>query len=452
MPEEDKTAGSTEKAENIKPGETTETKVTASNTTSGTAAAAEQEAEEVKTYKCVNLTAFGGSKHVRIDTNEVKPVGKNEVAIEVQACGINFLDIMTRQGLIEQTVKPPFIMGSECTGIISEVGEKVSTYKVGDPVVVLLENGAWSQRLVLPVIEKVSANQSSSNTPAEDTENNESTENTVSSLILPRPKSLDVNKAAVIGYAYIPAYILIHHIANIRSGDVVLVHSAGGGVGTAIGQLVKLIPNVTLIGTASKAKHEKLSKIYDVLIEPDQDCIAEIKKLYPNGINVVLDCISGPDTNRLYGVLKPLGKHIIYGMSNLVTGDRKNFLNLAKHWFHMERINPLKLHDENLVLGGFFLKSLLFCRDRGQNEIHNLVLDVWNELTKLIDGQKIDPWIDSQWYFDETKEAMMRLQERKNIGKVVLIPKMKEVKPEEEKTESAEKPATEETTANSPKK
>ncbi|CAH8862415.1 unnamed protein product [Trichobilharzia szidati] len=88
MPEEDKTAGSAEKAENIKPGETTETKVTASNTTSGTAApaaAAEQEAEEVKTYKCVNLTAFGGSKHVRIDTNEVKPVGKNEVAIEVQA-------------------------------------------------------------------------------------------------------------------------------------------------------------------------------------------------------------------------------------------------------------------------------------------------------------------------------------------------------------------------------
>ncbi|VDQ16817.1 unnamed protein product, partial [Trichobilharzia regenti] len=81
--------------------------------------------------------------------------------------------------------------------------------------VVLLENGAWSQRLVLPVIEKASANQSSSNTPAEDTENNESTENTIT---------------AVIGYAYIPAYILIHHIANIRSGDIVLVHSAGGGV------------------------------------------------------------------------------------------------------------------------------------------------------------------------------------------------------------------------------
>ncbi|CAH8577901.1 unnamed protein product [Heterobilharzia americana] len=389
---------------------------------------------EVKTYKSVTLGAFGGSKHVRIDTNEVKPVGKNEIAIDVQACGINFLDIMTRQGLMDQAVKPPFIMGSECTGIICEVGEKVTTHKVGDPVIVLLENGAWSERMVLPVIEKSNTNQSTSTTPLEDTENLDSTENTINSIILPRPKSLDINKAAVIGFAYIPAYILIHHIANIHSGDKVLVHSAGGGVGTAVAQLAKLIPNVTLIGTASKDKHEKLAGMYDVLIEPDQDCVAEIKKLYPHGINVVLDCISGP--------------HIIYGMSNLVTGDRKNFLNLAKHWFHMERINPLKLHDENLVLGGFSLKSFLFSRDRNHNDTNRLILKVWNELTKLIDSQKIDPWIDSQWYLDETKEAMMRLQERKNIGKVVLIPKLKEVKVPEEKVEGTEKQTTEEISNN----
>ncbi|TNN06396.1 Synaptic vesicle membrane protein VAT-1 isoform 1 [Schistosoma japonicum] len=391
--------------------------------------------KEIKTYKCATLGVFGSSKHIRIDSNEVKPVGKNEIAIDVQACGINFHDIMTRQGLIEQTMKPPFVLGSECTGIISEVGEKVTTYKVGDPVVILLENGAWSERLVLPVVEKVNANQSSSTTtpPNEETEATESVEITVKSIILPRPKTLDVNKAAIIGFAYIPAYILIHNILNIRPGEIVLVQSAGGGVGTAVGQLLKLIPNVTLIGVASKVKHEKLADIYDVLLEPDQDCVTEIKKLYPNGIHAILDCISGPDTNKLYGILKPLGKHVIYGMSNLVTGDRKNFLNLAKHWFHMERISPLKLHDENLLLAGFSLKSLLFSRDHIQTEVNNLIIDVWNELIKLIDDQKIDPIIDSQWYLNETKEAMMRLQERKNIGKVVLIPKLKEEeKPENE--------------------
>ncbi|TNN06395.1 Synaptic vesicle membrane protein VAT-1 isoform 2 [Schistosoma japonicum] len=274
--------------------------------------------KEIKTYKCATLGVFGSSKHIRIDSNEVKPVGKNEIAIDVQACGINFHDIMTRQGLIEQTMKPPFVLGSECTGIISEVGEKVTTYKVGDPVVILLENGAWSERLVLPVVEKVNANQSSSTTtpPNEETEATESVEITVKSIILPRPKTLDVNKAAIIGFAYIPAYILIHNILNIRPGEIVLVQSAGGGVGTAVGQLLKLIPNVTLIGVASKVKHEKLADIYDVLLEPDQDCVTEIKKLYPNGIHAILDCISGPDTNKLYGILKPLGKHVIYGKRN----------------------------------------------------------------------------------------------------------------------------------------
>ncbi|VDP34412.1 unnamed protein product [Schistosoma mattheei] len=138
-------------------------------------------------------------------------------------------------------------------------------------------------------------------------------------------------------------------------------------------------------------------------------------------------------------------------MSNLVTGDRKNFLNLAKHWFHIERINPLKLHDENLLLGGFSLKSLLFSRDPNQTETNKLIIDVWNELIKLIDSQKIDPIVDSQWYLDETKEAMMRLQERKNIGKVVLIPKLKE-KDAEEAVENTEKPTTDETSTNSTSK
>ncbi|CAH8467614.1 unnamed protein product [Schistosoma turkestanicum] len=112
-----------ETTENNKTGETTTTTTTTTETN------VNSEKEEIKTYKCITLSAFGGSKHIRLDTNEVKPIGNNEIAIDVQACGINFLDIMTRQGLIDQTMKPPFILGSECTGIISEIGEKVTTYK-----------------------------------------------------------------------------------------------------------------------------------------------------------------------------------------------------------------------------------------------------------------------------------------------------------------------------------
>ncbi|CAL8090272.1 unnamed protein product [Calicophoron daubneyi] len=399
---------------------------------------------EVPHHRHIALCAFGGTKHVHVESVEDRKPGKNEVEIEVEACGVNFLDIMGRQGLLDQPIKPPFTMGSECAGIVHAVGDGVKKYKVGDKVVVLMETGAWSERLVLPVPEEVEKSDAAAATsataaaaPSDDTTSESRKPN--SSVILPWPSGLTGPKASIIAFAYLPAYILLNKIANVHSGDVVLVHSAGGGVGSAIGQLAKQIPNVKLLGTASAHKHEKLTSFYGHLFTPDQDCVAEIRKLYPKGIDVILDCLSGEDMNKSYGLLKPLGKYILYGMSNLVTGDRKNFFSLARHWFHVERINPLRLHDENRMLGGFSLKSLLFPRQPNTHDHTDIITGVWKELTHMIEKKQIDPWIDSEWGFDEIKEAMMRLQERKNIGKVVLLPK-KKPKPTEQPSQHHEAP------------
>ncbi|KAF6771973.1 hypothetical protein AHF37_07880 [Paragonimus kellicotti] len=116
-------------------------------------------------------------------------------------------------------------------------------------------------------------------------------------------------------------------------------------------------------------------------------------------------------------------------MSNLVTGDRKNFLNLAKQWFQMERISPLRLHEENRILGGFSLKQLLFSRTQltpgstSPNLAVDFVRETWTELTRLVNSKSITPLVDSEWSFEDVKDAMMRLQERRNVGKVVLLPK-----------------------------
>ncbi|CAH8649155.1 unnamed protein product [Dicrocoelium dendriticum] len=378
-------------------------------------------------FKCVVLGAYGGSKQVKVERREVRKSARQEIEVTVEACGVNFLDVMMRQGLLDQAIKPPFIMGSECAGIVTAVGEGVTNYKIGDKVVVLSDAGAWTEKLIVP-----------SGSP-EETQTDESKPAVEPSqtLTLPWPDTLSASQAAVLGFAYIPAYLLIHRLASIRRGDVVLVHSAGGGVGTAIGQLAKCTSEVTLIGIASKEKHEKLTSLYNHLFTPEQEYMSEIKKLYPQGIDVVLDCLSGEEMSKSYGILKPLGRYILYGMSNLVTGDRKNFFSLAKHWLQSDRINPLRLYDENHVIGGFCLKSMLFPHTspgsvvRATAEAATIVQEVWSELCKLIDSKTIDPWIDSEWSFDETKEAMMRLQERKNIGKVVLLPKALPRKPEQ---------------------
>ncbi|VDN08741.1 unnamed protein product [Dibothriocephalus latus] len=107
----------------------------------------------------------------------------------------------------------------------------------------------------------------------------------------------------------------------------------------------------------------------------------------------------------------------------------------------MDRINPLKLQEESKVLGGFSLRSLIF----RQHAQLSTIFEAWQELTKLFSEKKIEPIVDSVWCFEEVKEAMQKLQERHNIGKVVLNPKLqpKAPEPEAKTAENAEEAKTE---------
>ncbi|VDM33404.1 unnamed protein product [Hydatigera taeniaeformis] len=395
--------------------------------------------------------------------------------------GVGFQDLMMRQGLLDFLGKPPFVMGSECCGKVSEVGEGVTKFKtvrgvsrlhvldppqsvrpgrmidsssmnhhywpeqsytqscleadiygthfysqVGDEVVVLCDNGTWTEHLVVRAIPE-EPNEAGG-------EQAEAATNTAPlALVLHKPTSLSANQAAVFLMSYLPAYLLLHTVACVRSGDIVLVHSAGGGVvsshfGTAIGQLAKLIPNVKLIGTASTAKHENLQQYYSQLISSTQDYVAEVKKEHPNGVTVVLDSRSGEDTNKSLSLLQPLGRYIVYGNSSFVTGERKNLFNFAKSWIQMDRINPLKLLEENKSLGGLSLKQMLFRQHHS-----SVVFEAWRALQQLLAERKIEPIVDSEWSFEEVKEALHKLQDRKNFGKVVISPKLKPKEPEQEK-------------------
>uniref|UniRef100_A0A5K3ER25 PKS_ER domain-containing protein n=1 Tax=Mesocestoides corti TaxID=53468 RepID=A0A5K3ER25_MESCO len=373
----------------------------------------------VKQARCVVLTGFGGPKYVRVQPKDQKAVGKGEIAIDVEACGVGFQDLMTRQGFLEFLGRPPFVMGSECSGKVAEVGEGVTEFKIGDEVLVLCDSGAWTEYLVVKPItegsaEGVQAETSATGAPA--------------ALVFHKPTGLSTSQAASFLMSYLPAYLLLHKVAYVRPGDIVLVHSAGGGVGTAIGQLAKYIQNVKMIGIASAAKHEKLQQYYSLLINSSQDYAAEVKKEFPQGITVVLDSRSGEETNKVLSLLQPLGRYIIYGNSSFVTGERKNLFTFAKSWIQMDRISPLKLLEENKLLGGFSLKQMVF----HQQGHFAVIFEAWKELKQMLLENKIEPVVDSEWSFEEVREALHKLQDRKNLGKVVISPKLK---PKEEKTQ-----------------
>ena len=101
--------------------------------------------------------------------------------------------------------------------------------------------------------------------------------------------------------------------------------------GQAIAQLLRTIGDVTVYGVCSKGKHEALTAtgLVDHIIDR-ADYVNELRKLSAEGVDIVLDCLCGEECNRGYGLLKPMGKYVLFGQSNVVTGETKSFFSLAR--------------------------------------------------------------------------------------------------------------------------
>lgn len=144
--------------------------------------------------------------------------------------------------------------------------------------------------------------------------------------------------------------------------------------------------------------------------------------MHPDGIDLVLDCLSGEHTNKDIALLKPMGKYVIYGMLNLALliwhfkfdsnikgtaknlegeSKSKNYFTIAKNWWHVDKISPLKLYDESVTISGFNLHNFLF-----NNVAHSrrYVLDIFAKLFELYLDGKIKPVIDSIHSFDNVNK------------------------------------------------
>nr|XP_037873372.1 vesicle amine transport protein isoform X2 [Bombyx mori] len=369
-----------------------------------------------KEMRAVVLTGFGGLKTVKILKKPEPTVGEGEVLIRVKACGLNFQDLIVRQGAIDSPPKTPFILGFECAGEIEQVGENVTNFKVGDQVVALPEYRAWAELVSVPA-----------------------------QYVYALPEGMSALDAVAITTNYVVAYLLLFEMANLTPGKSLLVHSAGGGVGQAVAQLAKTVENVTVFGVCSKSKHEALktnNNNIDHLLERGSDYTSEVRKVTPDGVDIVLDCLCGEECNRGYSLLKPMGRYILYGSSNIVTGETKSFFSAARAWWQVDKVSPIKLFDENKSLAGLNLRHLLFQHGRGdtvRRAVHS-VFTLWAQ-------GKVKPIVDSTWALEDVGEAMQKMHDRKNIGKLVLDPslepKPKPATPAKGKSGKEKKPAKE---------
>ncbi|XP_030611411.1 synaptic vesicle membrane protein VAT-1 homolog [Archocentrus centrarchus] len=366
------------------------------------AAAAAAAVAEEKPLSCraLVLTGHGGYDKVKLQVKTLaKPKLKaGEVLVRVKACGLNFAELLGRQGLYELLPAPPVTMGMEGSGVIEAVGEDVKDRKVGDRVIALTRSGMWQEVVVVPADRTV-----------------------------PMPEEMSFEEGAALTINYMTAYMMLFEMANLRPGKSVLIHMAAGGVGIAATQLCQTVQDVTVFGTASASKHETITQggVTHPIDYRTRDYVEEIRKISPKGVDIVLDPLGGSDTQKGFGLLKPLGMIIVFGAANCVTGQRKNLLAMAKTWYNQLSLNTMKLMQANKAVSGFHL---------GYITDEQLLDRTMSKLLELYKQGKIKPCIDSCYHFEDVTEAMKRMHERQNIGKVILLP---EPKKEEEKPKSS---------------
>jgi len=338
--------------------------------------------------RAIWIPKHGGPEVLEVRETPDPTVRPGHVRVRVRAAGLNFAEVMARMGLYPDAPPPPCIVGYEASGVIDAVGEGVTDLKEGDRVIALSRFGAHADTLVVPAIQA-----------------------------LRMPEAMSFEEGAAIPVNYITAYHMLFRVGGLRPGNKVLVHMAAGGVGIAALQLCRTVPDVTTFGTASGSKHDIIRKEgCDHPIDYHHvDYADEVRqKTGGKGVDIVLDALGGKDWKKGYALLRPAGRLIAFGFANMSSGERRNYFNMAKQAVSIPMFTPLGLMDKNRSVAGVNIGHLW--------DEMEMLREEMNAIIALYGEGKIKPHVSATFSFERAAEAHRMIQERKNIGKVVLIP------------------------------
>lgn len=333
------------------------------------------------------ITQAGEPDVMRVQQAPLPHPKPGEVRIRVQAMGVNFADIMGRLGIYPDAPRPPFIPGYEVTGTIDLVGKEVDSALVGQDVIALTNFGGYSEAVCVPALSA-----------------------------LPRPSEMTIEQAAGFLLPYLTAYIALVELARVRSGDRVLIHAAAGGVGLAAVDLCRRA-GATVFGTASPSKHDFLrERGVEYPINYRQDDFEKVVRDLTDGrgVHIALDSIGGRSWLKSFRSLAPAGRIILHGISSAAPGTRRSLwaaarIALTTPWI---AFNPIALTSANKGVMGVNLARLWEHADQVRG---------WAEaLLGWFDEGQLDPHVDRVFDLAGAPAAHRYIQERRNLGKVVL--------------------------------
>jgi NADPH:quinone reductase-like Zn-dependent oxidoreductase len=337
--------------------------------------------------RAVVITAAGGPEVLKVlDRPDPEPKA-GEVRIRVRYAGINFADIAARIGIYPDAPPVPSVVGYEVSGTVDKLGPGVdpASLAVGDRVLAMVLFGGYAE-LCCP-----------------------------SAIAVRRiPDGMSDEEAAALPVNYVTAYHMLHYLTTVRPKDRVLIHAAAGGVGIAAIQMARAA-GAEIFGTASPSKHEFLRGIgvahcIDYTKDDFAAKVLEITK--GEGVDMVLDALGGAALAKSYSVLRTAGRLFTFGFSRATPGERRSLWTIATEFMRMPKFKPLALMNKNRAVLGVNMNHVA--------ERPELIGLEFDGLIDLFKKGVIRPRVDKVFPAAEAPEAHRFIQDRKNVGKVLL--------------------------------
>jgi NADPH:quinone reductase-like Zn-dependent oxidoreductase len=338
----------------------------------------------------VVIDGAGSYDKLRIEEHPDPVPGPGEALIATQAAGVNYADCVVRMGLYESAKKYvgwPITPGFELAGTVTATGPDVTDLAKGTEVFGVTRFGGYATHVAVPRRQ-----------------------------LFPLPKGFNMVEAAGFPAVFMTAYFALHELLRLRPGMTILVHSAAGGVGSALIQLGKIegCRMIGVVGAPHKVEVAARLGADGVIDKSTEPLWPTAERHAPDGYDVVLDANGVETLKESYRHLAPAGKLVVYGFHTMMPrkGGRPSYPKLAFDYVRTPRFNPLDLCNDNKSVLAFNL-SYLFHKTEILREGMGRLLD-WIEAGRI----KAPPV--TAFPLDRVADAHRAIESGATVGKLVL--------------------------------
>ena len=321
--------------------------------------------------KAIRVHQLGGPEALSYEDIPEPQPSQDEAVVQVEAIGLNFIDIYYREGLYPGTL--PFTPGLEAAGTVCAVGSQVTEIQVGDRVAYSSAMGAYAEQASVPAWK-----------------------------LVPVPRDVDSQTAAAIMLQGMTAHYLSHSTYRLEPGQTALVHAAAGGVGLLLVQMAKMrgAQVVGTVSTQAKAELAAQAGADHIVLYTEKDFESEVHRFTEDaGVDVVYDSVGKETFEKSLNCLKPRGYLVLFGQSS---GP-------------VDPVDPQTLNTKGSL---FLTRPSLFHHIASPEAL----LERAEAVLKWASSGDLKVHVSEIFPLSEASQAHRALEGRKTTGKVLLVP------------------------------